>query len=352
MIRLYGHVHGYGSLAQVTRGFEEALGGARVATVPLDEPATLEGGVLGASAKHGVFTARLDSLDALRLNAAHSRRWVMVAPNSDQIGSRLAARLDAIATDVMTPSVWGAQVLKSLLTVPVTVVPHGVFADFRPATDRSRLNEAYVAGQFRVEHYSSTAYGRKGTHELILGWGVAKSRSWLPPAATLDLILDRDALMTTQVLLINPAPEWAQIRLRDRHGFFGSGLSPAEMALAYQQAHLVIQPSRGEGFGLVPLEARACATPVAATLCTGHSQHMVASTPGVIIIEHGRMAPLDDLPGSTAPTVSPDAIAAALKRAYESWPLLADASLAHALRVAESWAWPESLRDWITQLED
>ena len=55
------------------------------------------------------------------------------------------------------------------------------------------------------------------------------------------------------------------------------GLDVGDMASYLGGFDLVCQPSRAEGFGLVPLEARACGVPVAATLCTGHADHMAAS---------------------------------------------------------------------------
>jgi phosphatidyl-myo-inositol dimannoside synthase len=47
-----------------------------------------------------------------------------------------------------------------------------------------------------------------------------------------------------------------------RHVHFLSGLSYAEIAACYQACEIFALPSRGEGFGLVYLEAMACAKPV------------------------------------------------------------------------------------------
>lgn len=351
-MRLYGPVRGYGSQAQVTRGFQLALGERIQATVPLDEPLSEQ--YLGATAQDGVFTGRLDLLEAMRLNAGHTRRWVMVVPNSNQIGVRLSERVDAIATHVLTPSGWAEEQLTQLVKRPITVVPHGVFPEFCPQPElQGGVSHAYDEGQFSVLHFSTSAFGRKGTEELVHGWLLAHQRRWIPEKSLLCMALDREALMNAQLVLQGCAEgATGTIVLKERSGPFNVGLKPEHMSTLYQLAHLVIQPSRGEGFGLVPLEARASGVPVAATLCTGHSEHMTRETPGVSVIEHGDLGPLDDLPSSSAPTVSPDAIADALKRSYENWPALREAALAHALSVQTLWSWPRVSSDWISHLED
>lgn len=356
-MRLYGPVHGYGSQTQVTRGFMLALGERVEATVALDEPSGLGTEAemhVGATARDAVFTGRLDQLEALRMHAQHERRFVMVVPNSNQIGARLAERVNAIATHVITPSSWAAEQLISLVTPPVTVVPHGVFPEYKPIDDNQAVCDTYDRGRFDVLHFSTTAYGRKCTRELIIGWCQALARKWIPDKAFLCMVLDREALLNAHLTIegVCNAELTKTIRLQLRPGPFGSGVAPQHMNVLYQQAHLVVQPSRGEGFGLVPLEARAAGTPVAATLCTGHSEHMTRETPGLVVVEHGDLTPLDDLPGSVAPSVSPEAIATALKVAYASWSSLSEAARAHAAVVQKLYNWPTVLHDFVQQLDE
>jgi glycosyltransferase involved in cell wall biosynthesis len=352
-VRLYGHVHGYGSLAQVTRGFQLALGDRIEATVPLDEPASLKQRYLGAMAKYGVLTGRLDQLEALRMNAQHAHRCVMVAPNSNQIGTRLAERISGIATEVLTPSGWGADQLRKLVTPPVTVVPHGVFPEFEPG-DPAPLVETYEKGRFAVVHVSTSAYGRKGTHELIHGWLKAYRNKWIPEKSCLCLVLDTEAFMNAKLSIQQSVQSKAvnSIVLRQRGGAFGAGMSPGQMALLLRSVHAVVQPSRGEGFGLVPLEARACGTPVLATLCTGHTEHMNQETPGIVVIDHGPDDYLDDLPNSVAPIVEPEAIAHALRLAYDHWEILVEASRGHAATVRKLWNWKSAMAEWTQTLEE
>jgi glycosyltransferase involved in cell wall biosynthesis len=119
--------------------------------------------------------------------------------------------------------------------------------------------------------------------------------------------------------------------------------TPVRLAETYAAHHVVCQPSRGEGFGLCPLEALACGVPIVATACTGHSEWFTPQLQGAVKVEHGPDAPIDDGPGAMAPTVEPDAIAAALSAAYTHWDSLNQAAAAAAAHVREHWAWSAQL---------
>lgn len=65
-----------------------------------------------------------------------------------------------------------------------------------------------------------------------------------------------------------------------------------EMANLYRSVDAVVQPSRGEGFGLPALEALACGTPVAATAVSGHSEFVEQM--GGVVIPAGDLVPALD----------------------------------------------------------
>lgn len=87
---------------------------------------------------------------------------------------------------------------------------------------------------------------------------------------------------------------------------------------------------------MCPLEARCCGVPVAGTTNTG-SEHM--SGPGVVQIPSGPSSPMGDFPGSMAPSVKPEDIAAALVEAYNSWPKLDEEAMGHADKLRATWTW-------------
>jgi len=115
---------------------------------------------------------------------------------------------------------------------------------------------------------------------------------------------------------------------------------------------LLCQPSRAEGFGLCPLEARASGVPVCATLCTGHGSHMENGDPGVVAIAHGPDAPIDDAthPNSVAPSVDPEEIGGALTECYQRWGALSRQARDAAPHVSARWSWAKQTGDWLRKV--
>jgi glycosyltransferase involved in cell wall biosynthesis len=90
------------------------------------------------------------------------------------------------------------------------------------------------------------------------------------------------------LVLVGPAGSWAQ----ELPGVtLTGGLSDDELAAVYTGAHALVFPSDDEGFGLPPVEALACGTPVAA-----------CDVPAVREVLEGRaiLRPVDDLEGLVA----------------------------------------------------
>ena len=124
------------------------------------------------------------------------------------------------------------------------------------------------------------------------------------------------------------------------------------MAAIYQQYNLLCQPSRSEGFGLCPLEARASGVPVCATLCTGHGCHMENGDPGVVVVHHGPPGAIDDATpaDSVAPVSDPAEGAAALVECYQRWPALASQAEVAAPKVSARWSWARVTEDWLRKV--
>jgi glycosyltransferase involved in cell wall biosynthesis len=361
-VRLYGRVLGHGSHARVTHGFSAALRAHRVAVAlkPLDvEPDPDDAPIPGALAHHGVYTGPLGGLPQLQRNARHERRWAMVAPNSDRVPDRLLGLLGAHCTDIMVPSHWALEVMaqevdralerQHMKRAPrLRVVPHGLDEGFRcqhPLLFEAR--ERYREGAFEVLHFSTTEFQRKGTALLLEAWRSAMSRGALPDRARLTLVLDVPAAGRTVEWMADHGYDCSSVFVSSRGDY-----APATLARHLgQYVHVVCQPSRGEGFGLVPLEARACGVPVVMTACTGHSEHVREGAAGVVVVPHGPSAGIDDVPGARAPEVAAQDIEAALVEAYTSWSSLSNAAEVAAQRVGEEWSWKRKLQPWIQALE-
>jgi len=357
--RLYARLEGWGSYAQVSHGFELGLEAHDVlaGVYPVDEELDLDDDPPpGASAHVGVFTGAPPSVVSLVHNAAHVRRFAMLAPNSDRVPTNILGLFETVCTDLLTPSEWASEVLRAQSKLPVHTVPHGLQPEFAPLPDlREAVARAYERERFRVVHLSSSPQQRKSTVELVRAWQWAVERGALPPQSELTLLLDPLAAGAFLERLSDqgsglPANSRLLYRLEG-----GRGAPPERMARFLSEYHLVCQPSRAEGFGLVPLEARACGVPVVATRCTGHSEHMPFGSTweeGVSIVAHGHEAPIDDVPGSSAPTVSVEAIEAALEIAYDNWTELCRGALAKAEEVRTVWSWKQQLAPFARLVEE
>jgi glycosyltransferase involved in cell wall biosynthesis len=360
LARIYGRKNGNGSLAAVTRGFERALSKAGILAgvygfdtdgALSDEDASTD----GADAKHGVFTGWLGGVGKMFEIGRHEEHWVMIAPNSDQLPRDFVAEMkrhqEQHKIHLMAPSAWASKQVKFFLGECLTV-PHGVMPEFMPRPEAAEeVRALYQAGTFRVAHFSSSDRQRKGTLELLQAWSRLNQEGKLAGARLL-CVLDyaaRQALR--EALAEGEVPGWnevsSKITLSDR-----ADLNPEQMAMTLRLSHLVCQPSRGEAFGLIPLEALCCGTPVAATRCTGHSEYLSDLQRGVIGILHSLgVAPIDDLPGSRAPVVDPADIARAIETAREHWPHLYASAQSRAHLWRSNWSWEASLESFIARLK-
>lgn len=358
---LYGRTTNWGSHAQVTEGFRLALEhhGELTGLVPIDL-AVDEELVAGRSAQVGLLTGALRMM--YEISPTHRIRAAVVAPNSSRIPSALAKAIDQHLHLVLAPSKWAEEVLKRELTTPrVITVPHGVHPDMvvqehvRSAT-LSRFNNA---GDFKLLHFSTTDRGRKGTMELVKGWALA--RPYLPASAELVMVLDPnararlvdDVIENGLVLDGITCAERISTCSEHRQPSSRAGTEPRGVGLVMAMYHCVIQPSRGEGFGLIPLEARACGIPVIATTnATGHREHLLNTgyADGVVSVPAGPDAPIDDVPGAMAPTVEPKDIAEAILKAHESYDLLHENAMEMAKGVQERWSWPRVVRPFIEEV--
>lgn len=273
----------------------------------------------------------------------HQSRMVMLAPNSDQIGRDLALELEKHATVIMVPSKWAKEVVEKHLDLPVRVVPHGVNVteEFLEKLKQSwgTTPELFERDQFMVTHFSTSASNRKGTLNLVRAWEMMGLSS---EKAQLNLVLDDPV----RVWLLERMDLPEGVVVKSRLPAFGS----AEAGIAC--AGFVCQPSTGEGFGMIPLEARALGVPVIATACSGHSEHM-EEAPGVVVIPHLPPEPVfDELPGAQRYRVTSEAIADALHHAYQFRKSLTREARDAAPSVVKRWHWSKVVSSLVPLLQE
>jgi len=337
-VRLYGETKGWGSQAVVMKGFMEAMPEAIAFDLDNDLDNDLdetEARVLGADAKHGVFLGQLTQLVRARMAGNHERFWAMVAPNSDTIGRTLLDLIEAHATDVLVPSMWAKAVMSDLTRLPITVVPHGVSRNW---AGRHAMLKPPRPSSFQVLHMTSTTTDRKGTKALMQAWRAAMSNGKLPGDSVLRIVCVPEMRITI-------------IELAEEYGIAGSveamsrlNMPPAYAKGFYKAHDYICQPSRGEGFGMVPLEALASGVPVIATGCTGHSEWAGAiGTPPLVLVNWGEREPIDDFPGSKAPIVHTEDVYKALVRAYEERHEFKEVAESMAARIQTEWSWTAKL---------
>lgn len=141
---------------------------------------------------------------------------------------------------------------KHFLGLPCTIIPHGVDTDkFIPGLRDRKSNihdfgSSYLIGSFGRVRYS------KGTDLFVDALLAVLPNHPSFAAYWAGLVKPKD-----KPFLANLKHQIKARGLDDRMTFLGH-VEPDKVANLYQRSHLVIAPSRTEGFGLTPLEAMAC----------------------------------------------------------------------------------------------
>jgi len=164
---------------------------------------------------------------------------------------------------LLTPSRWSARCLQDLGLHGAHVVRHGIDPDvFRPdgPKDRSGLR----SGEKLVRHYGSSPGTRKRTQVVYMS---ARLLSIMIGRPAFDLSVHPESLLEVPGVLGAESPPEG-LRLRQE-----TPKEPWQLASELRGADLVVQPSEAEGFGLIPLQAAACGTPVLMTATTGHAEY-------------------------------------------------------------------------------
>jgi glycosyltransferase involved in cell wall biosynthesis len=226
------------------------------------------------------------------------------------------------ATRLVTATEHAASEIVRLIGVPrskISVIPYGVDERFVPV-DRDEARQRILQ-----------AYGLSGPYLIAVGL--------LQPRKNLARLLEAFALVAPDhpdlKLAVVGATGWGnepfherlrELRLQDRVVLCGS--VPAEdLPALYSAAEMLVYPSLYEGFGLPPLEAMRCGTPVVASNTT--------SIPEVV----GDAAVLAD-------PLEPESIAAGIKSILDDSGIAAELSR-RGLQRAREFTWRRSAEAYL-----
>ncbi|NIR29335.1 MAG: glycosyltransferase family 4 protein [Gammaproteobacteria bacterium] len=342
-VRVYGHALGHSSFTQVTDGFRAALTALDelAGFVPLDfydEEAEYSGGGAPISVNTG-----MPSGVGLASALGHEHRLLMLAPNSDRIPAAMRKFLLQNATGLLTPTTWAREVLDRVFAgeLPVWTVPHGLRGS-HVVDPAARVSEYNTAKRFYVLHMTSTNSERKGTRLLLDAW---RGFEQLQPYAELTVVCRYEGFAELKERVQDDG-------LKRVHVLASDGMDRRAVFEMFSRHHVVCQPSRAEGFGLVPLEAKAAGLPVVMTGCTGHADHVAEGA--TVVVETGEDAPSDDMPGARTPELTANAIGKALDEALQGYPALQEAALKKAADIQRRWSWENTtgaaMRDIIEEV--
>jgi glycosyltransferase involved in cell wall biosynthesis len=225
-----------------------------------------------------------------------STRWVM--PRSLRRADVIIAVSANTARDI--------QELFGVSAERIEVVPHGVSAACRPMSSEDLVDaRARLKLPERFILFVGTIEPRKNLATLLEAWAMMRDRP--------DLV-------------IVGAWGWLYEPIKERLARLGSGvhhlagLDPAELPAVYNLARVLAHPAWYEGFGLPPLEAMACGTPV-------------------VVSDRASLPEVVDDAGMVVAADDPNAWRKALERVVSDADLAADLRRRGILRAAEfSWA--------------
>jgi glycosyltransferase involved in cell wall biosynthesis len=141
-------------------------------------------------------------------------------------------------------------------------------------------------------------------------------------------------------------------RIRHRPGLvlINAMVPHDELMAHYGAAHCYVAPSRGEGFGLQPLQAMAQGTPTILTDAHGQAQFAHLGIP----IPAGFSDSFGFVHGEAGQWWEPDfdALCAAMREVYEHYDEHLDRAQSNALIVRDEWNWTEATKKLLAELGD
>lgn len=356
LVRVYGRFVGNGSAATVTKGWLEALTHHDVLadTFCLNGEGYRADG--GEDAPVAVVTDVRELLSAL--GNAHKHIYVVLALHTRYLPETIAGLLRSGPISVLSPSRYSDDLLRHAAPdIPSIVVEHGVCAGFRPLTeaDRTRLREAplyrqlHAVGYVNLLHMCESSAARKGTYELLRAFD-ALCTSRPDYRITLTIVPAQFEHPRARVMTSRLA-NFHRVRVLPR---LNGGAR--EMRWVYGCFDVIAQPSRAEGFGLVPLEGLVTGVPALVSVQCGHGQWALDARTGnpkdaIETVALGEPGPPFFEPGA-CPTLDERVMREAIDRTYQSAAVLVRQAERDAEIWHREWSWPLVTAEWMQTIKE
>lgn len=246
----------------------------------------------------------------------------------------------------VVPSAFCADAFQDSGVKNVKVIPHGIDSRLLVVGNQEGKAGAPDGAKLRFLHVSGAVSfpPRKGTPQLLYAWRrIAKrypAHLYLKMSKIPQLLDALESLKLQDSVTILPEEQ----------------IHPSTARQFYRQFDAVIQPSRGEGFGLVPLEARSCGVPAIFTNATGHAEYF---DPRVDIeVETSSWTPMKTQGNEygMAPGVTIAAVEAGIEKFMTDIQGCKARTETWAKEQAERWIWSrvlkplvETIRPWTTK---
>jgi hypothetical protein len=239
----------------------------------------------------------------------HRRKAGLFITESSRVPRTWADSLQSFEL-VCVPSAWAreAYIRAGVHPRKTAIVHHGLHPVFwtpEPPLERTdRVNFLHVAG-------AASFLQRKGTDKLLEAWGQLGGGGGGEWPHRLTLRTPETPHVQALLQALPPAAR-ASVTL-DVSSDTWRGLAPELMRGLIADHHAVVQPSRAEAFGMVPLEARAVGRGVVMTMATGHEEHFEPTHDVLVTYDDDADIEVNGIPEGLAPVVEAKDVADSLR---------------------------------------
>jgi glycosyltransferase involved in cell wall biosynthesis len=273
---------------------------------------------------------------------AHDHKVLVTVCESDRLPGEWVSACNDV-DQIFVPSEYCKNVfVRGGVRKPVSVLRHGIpdgFVAIEPF-----VKQPTDAPVFLHVSGAKSFPQRKGTGALLVAFKEFLNKY---PKAQLHLRMSKDNIVGALARL-NLTP--ANIAILDDKDY---PLGIENLPKFYSHYDCVIQPSRAEGFGIVPLEARALGVPNILTYATGHEEHFVEEADIPVPLEESAPIKTQDNEAGNAPTITPGGILWSLNTYMDNQAVCKTNTKAWALKHRAAWTWSKvltPLRNMVTPI--